>query len=665
MKKISALLLAFALLMTLFPGCGVASAAEPSVSPTAAPRAVPSITGTGSATLRRQLRTAEFGDLIYPKTYAELAEVLSDLTGYRDGYYGDMIMEEAEMDMPLGTSDSNAGKGENGAPPPMVAATTAPNAQQTPADDGKDFSGTNTQVEGVDEGDIVKTDGDYIYILRNEELIIILADGADTKEVSRTRLSEGGALDYSKYNYAREIYINGDRLAIVCDAYRVGNVGITYSYDYYRDGSGTIIDIYDIADRNAPKRIAEVGQDGYFTASRMIGDTLCLITNYNVWSVDEDDPETFVPALYRDGERELVSEGCLVICPPFNNTSYTVVTTYDINSGEAKSNQSVLGGGNNVYMNGSNLYVTRQEWSEEVGEPYQEDHYRVTKYSSAETTIITRFSFVGGKVSLISTGTVNGQLLNQFSLDEYNGYLRVVTTENDYSYTIYEDEKRGWSNYEYGDNESSNALYILNLDLITVSSITGLGRDERVYSVRFDGDVGYFVTFRQTDPLFTVDLADPFAPKVLSALKIPGFSQYLHVYGEGRLFGLGMDADPDTGWTNGMKLSMFDTSDKTNVTEKHMLKLDSTYSEALYNHKAILISPARDIIAFPTSNGYDVYGYSDDRGFYIRASIKGGEDWWGYNMRGLYIEDYAYICGTDGVSVFDMTDFTAVKSVTF
>jgi uncharacterized secreted protein with C-terminal beta-propeller domain len=165
------------------------------------------------------------------------------------------------------------------------------------------------------------------------------------------------------------------------------------------------------------------------------------------------------------------------------------------------------------------------------------------------------------------------------------------------------------------------------------------------------------------DPLFAVDLSDPAKPAVLSALKIPGFSEYLHIWGQGRLFGLGMNADAQSGRTDGMKLAMFDTSDPTNVKVKHELKLTTNWSTALYNHKAILISPEKGLIAFPAESGYDIYSYSDEQGFTKRATISNLQ--WDGNGRGLYIDSFAYIVDSSAVTVLDMTGFKLVSQLKY
>ena len=164
------------------------------------------------------------------------------------------------------------------------------------------------------------------------------------------------------------------------------------------------------------------------------------------------------------------------------------------------------------------------------------------------------------------------------------------------------------------------------------------------------------------DPLFTVDLTDPSAPVIMSELKIPGFSQYLHPWADGLLLGLGQDADVNTGWTTGLKLSMFNTGNPHDVTEQHKLKLDYGWSAALYNHKAILASESRNLIGFPADNGYAVYGYDPDSGFYQKAFIEGVNGWDG-KSRGLFVGDEVYIVMQKGCTVLDMNDFSVLAVV--
>ena len=584
--------------------------------------------------------------------YAEAFSALKAINETRYGGYGS-IMRGA------GGGSGNFVEDAVSMRAPMEGMAEAPMATPAP---GVDYSETNSQVKGIDEGDIVKTDGNYIYVLRENELIILKADGADTDIVSRTKVAYGYLENGHKYPV--EMYVSGDRLAVISNASRMFDGSPKDLARRYRWSSITSADIYDISNRSKPKKLCGVGQDGGFMASRLYDGYIYLVTNHCVYTeIVEDDFDTFVPALYRNGAWGLAQPDCVIVMPPVETAAYTVISAFDIKTGELVSNQSVLGGGTVLYMSRDNIYLACDEYKETASEPVQESPYTVVSYTGSSTVTINRFAFDKGKVEYAASGTVDGNLLNQFSMDEFEGNLRVVTTLRSSSYQVYTDEQHGWSNYKWGDDSMSNALYVLDSGMNVIGRIEGLGEDERVYSVRFDGEAGYFVTFRQVDPLFAADLSDPENPKITSALKIPGFSNYMHVYGDGLLFGIGRDADEKTGRAFGVKLSMFDVSDKFDIWEKNKLILDTYYTEALYNHKAILISPERDIIAFPVEDGYEVYGYSQDKGFYKRAHIALEGGWWGYNTRGLYAGDFAYICSYNSVSVMNMKTFFGVAQI--
>ena len=255
-------------------------------------------------------------------------------------------------------------------------------------------------------------------------------------------------------------------------------------------------------------------------------------------------------------------------------------------------------------------------------------------------------------------------------MDENGDYFRIVTTINRYStVTTQRDKTEPATDIAIfpSQNETGNNLYVLDSQLKIVGKIEDMAKGERVYSVRFDGNIGYFVTFRQVDPLFAADLSNPKAPKILSELKIPGFSEYLHPYAKDRLFGLGKDADEKSGGVLGMKLSMFDVADKTKVSEKHKIVLDSRFmwSEASYNHKAILVAPEKNLIAFPAGDKYLVFSYSESEGFVKKAEIGLGssEVYYYQGLRGLYIGEYLYVYSPTSISVYSMKDFTLVSTL--
>ena len=327
---------------------------------------------------------------------------------------------------------------------------------------------------------------------------------------------------------------------------------------------------------------------------------------------------------------------------------YVVISAIDLEQGEIRSSCSALGAGDIVYMNADSLYIAGSNYITEDGEPYTEDVYTVQEHKSYTSTQILRYDIAADGSLAYAAGTqVNGYLDSQFSLDAYNGYLRMVVTRDNEQYATYTDERYGWVNYKWEEDSyvTDNALYILDEQLEMVGSVENLAQDEQIYSARFAGDLVYFCTYRQVDPLFAVDLRNPAQPLVLSALKISGFSEYLHPFGEHLLFGLGLEVDEDSGTTEGLKLVMFDISDPTDIFAAHSYVIDESFSSvAMYNHKAILVDAEKNLIGFPTDAGYAIYGYTEEQGFALRGSVSlQSEDWWSYDSRGLYIDDCFYI----------------------
>ncbi|HIZ19274.1 MAG TPA: beta-propeller domain-containing protein [Firmicutes bacterium] len=499
----------------------------------------------------------------------------------------------------------------------------------------QNYSDTNTQVDGVDEADVTKTDGAYIYTLSGGRLHIVRADGAALETAAELDYSQGNAMPR-----ALEFYIKGDRLVLLCRTYG----GMTEGQESSWDGTVTWAAVYDIADRTSPTLLGVQGQAGDYLSSRLVGNTLYLATSQSLpEKAEKGDKATYVPTLYTQDGAAAMAEEDLCIPPIPAGRQYTVLTAVDLLSPQGHTSaKAVLGGGDNLYANTQNLFLAvPRTVREEGGQVYT-------------ATDLLRFSLDGGEIQLQASGTVPGTLINQFAMDEYEGIFRVVTTQSGGTETV----SGGIASYVVGD--TVNNLYTLNQSLQIVGKLEGLAKGERVYSVRFNGEVGYFVTFRQVDPLFTVDLEDPANPQVLSALKIPGFSDYLHPYAPGLLLGFGQQADPYTGATQGLKLAMFDVSDPADVTERHSLPLKEDWSEASQNHKAILVDAERSLIGFPAGNAYYLYGYSEQDGFFLRAQLPLSD---GTSARGLYIGDTFYTVEEGRIAAYALSDFQPLASL--
>ena len=648
MKRATALLLSLLLALSL-AGCGGTPQQTAQGTRNDALRAQPTETPA---------QPAADGTAPYPA--GDYGVLLSRLRETRDSRNGMVWNSPADMAVAEAMPQPTAA--------PVVKATAdAPAGSMEP--DSADFSGTNVQVAGVDEGDIVKTDGKYLYVLRDQtELLILEAAGAESRVLSRTGLyqseTQGDDADYSSMvRMPTELMLSGHILAVLSSYgswHDYKNAAGEYCYD---SEERVEIDFYDVSDPAHPVKTASLGQDGYLRASRLLGDTLYLVSSWSTWDWDDTRPETYIPRLYKAGQGTLMPADCIYVCPEDAGTDYLTVAAYDLQSGVCLGSQSLLGAGDTVYMSRDRLYVAGSQQHTDESAARRESVYTVKDYVNYSETVLHSFALEGGAPVLSASGSVPGTLESQFSMDAYGGYLRLVTTVDRSSYSVYEDEAMSFSNYRWDEagESRSNALYVLDAGLHTVGSVADLAPGERVYSARFDGDTAYFCTFRETDPLFAVDLSQPTAPKVLSTLKISGFSEYLHGWDEGLLFGLGREADETDGRAEEMKLVMFDTGDKTDVTAAHTLLLDCDYSEALYDHKAVFISPERNIIGFQGGDRYYIYGYAPETGFFQRACLETDGAW---NSRGLYIGDCAYIVGSWELLVVDMNDWTVLQRLT-
>ena len=524
----------------------------------------------------------------------------------------------------------------------------------------EDFSKTNVQVEGVDEADIVKTDGNFIYYLTNSALTIT--------DVNNVKLTSKVVFNNKEFE-PQEIFLKDNKIVIIGITYRETEEKNIVNTEYYypTNETYTVAKIYNIDDRENPKLERTVEIEGYYLSSRMIGDNVYLISNKYIYAYlckdykqSQLDEEEFKPQ-YIDtatGE-EIKSIGfdCIYYIPEFEDTNYLNIAAFNITNNEPANITSYLGGGSQVYSSATNLYITRTKYNYDDG--------------SEINTEIYKFNLKDATCTFSKTGKVPGSVLNQFSMDEKDGYFRIATTDS-----------TSWSS-----ESNTNNLYVLNENLEIVGKVEGLAPGERIYSVRFMGNRAYMVTFVQTDPLFVIDLSDPTNPTVLGELKIPGYSKYLHPYDETHLIGFGENTKVvnygygDQVVTDGMKIALFDVTDPNNPTEMHSIKIGEkgTYSELLYNHKALLFSKDKNIIAFPISitgedyevtfQGAIVYGLSLENGFEEKGRITNIENdinkYYPRNsiQRIIYINDTLYTLSRNLIKATDMNTMEPKGSI--
>lgn len=535
-----------------------------------------------------------------------------------------------ESAMADGAAPENAGMGEI-----MVEEAET----ETGAMEKQDYAGTNVQVAFVDEGDIVKNDGRYLYQLvrdknYSKQQIQIVDTKEGLKELSRI---EG-------FQNVDEFYIYEDTVVVIENLW-AGFQNTAFSKIY----------MYDISDRSRPKELHTFTIRGSYKTSRIADGYFYFFTGYDTSRPEsKKDLEKYIPMV--DGK--LLDAKSLYLPDETDATSYLVMVSVDLANPTAFTDKmAVVTWGNYYYVSTDNIYILdNQDVKLEEGLQW-------------DKTNIIKLSYKKGQIELVCEGEVDGSILDQFAMDEYKGYLRLVTTKSPQKYEMAVDDLTGkeLGVYEVELLPESNNVYVLDEALKVVGAIENLAEDERVYSARFMGDTGYFVTFRQVDPLFSVDFSNPKQPKILGELKISGFSEYLHFYGDNLLLGIGYEADEETGGTEGIKLSMFDISDPSDVKEINKCITDYDYSEALYNHHAVLVSAGKNVIGFmaedydkETENRvYTAYAYNGDKGFLERFAIDcspAKENGYAYyEGRGTYIGDTFYLLMQDGsVRAYDL-----------
>lgn len=583
-----------------------------------------------------------------------------------------------------------------------------------------DYSTTNIQVSGVDEADIVKNDGKYIYTVSGNKIVILDAYPAEDAKILSEIPFKGSP---------QEIFINRDKLIVFGDEYDYFPlVGVSMPEILPRHySSRTFVNVYDVSDRSNPVLERNVSVEGDYFDSRMIGDYIYVIINQPVYYTE---PYPIpLPRIYSDGEVKTIPASDIYYFD-FPDYSYTFTNVLAINTQsdeEVTSKTFLLGYTQQMYVSSENIYVVytrsyqiydfydriideviipavpsnvqdqiiaiknsntdKYEKMQNIGEVLDsylsslnpeeaanvmkdiEERMDVLQQKIAkemEKTIIHKISINNGQIDYVTKGEVPGYVLNQFSMDEHDGYFRIATTTGNWR------------------AELSNHVYILDSNLQIVGKLEDLAEGERIYSVRFIGDKGYMVTFRQIDPLFVIDLSNPQNPQVLGFLKIPGVSDYLHPYDDTHVIGIGRDATEE-GRIKGMKLSLFDVSDVANPKEvsKYIIGESGTDSEALHDHKALLFSKQKNLLVIPVRvseggrwnawQGAYVFSLDLNNGFVLKGKVTHTkpevykeEYYYDYNSeirRSLYIDDVLYTISNKLVKANSLEDMSEINEV--
>jgi uncharacterized secreted protein with C-terminal beta-propeller domain len=600
-------------------------------------------------------------------------------------------------------------------PAPAKPATGSNIAQPvSPSKTSEDYSGTNNQVAGVDEGDIIKTNSKNIFSLNQNSVYIMNTDPIKPEILSTIDVP-------SQRGNVSDIYIESNRLILIGTSWvmygypkdLIAPFGVDIAPTY--STSNTFVLVYDITNPAKPVLSKDMDYEGSYVSSRLIQDKLYVISSkaLNYWGImpmyrttepsvemlsPSKMPSYYTPsnptnlsdiefkkqleALYDyqfkpkyanniTGKITVVDYKNIHYFPNYITPNYMLTIGIDLASDKVDV-KTYLGSAEIVYASENNLYLSFTKY--EYAAQYNSLLY-VPNYEKA--TVIYKFKLENGQINYEARGSAPGSAINQFSLDEFNGNLRIATTTG-----------QMWDE----NNISKNNIYILNSKLQEVGKLTDLAPGERIYSTRFAGNRIYMVTYKQVDPFFVIDATNPTAPKVLGYLKVPGFSTYMHILDENHVLGFGTDTVEQDGrvTTGGFKISLFDVTKPTAPVEKskEVIGVTGTYSELQNNHKALMISLDKGIMAFPITvagktpysadfSGAYVYNISKDA-FSFKGTVThqpaealpSNGDYKNYNYnyninRLVYIGDYLYSLSQGKMEVTRLKDMTKAGEVIF
>ncbi len=466
--------------------------------------------------------------------------------------------------------------------------------------EGGDYSGTNVQVAGIDELDTVKTDGSHLYLAGDADVAIVRAVPAGDLAVVARVPAAAGANASVNVSAARVtgLFVVDQKLIVVAssgDVYPIDYVGGAPSSPvvgapvlvapWGGTGGDTLVSVYDVEDPAHPSLLRTYEVSGSAMTGRMIPPFVYLVINQPVVKVNG----TYVVPSTCDGSGcEAVSPESIRYDPSANEAgSFTNLFAFDVDTGAEDLLSVVTGYASTVYMSFESLYLTYTKWSEGAAGPVL---FGAATAPASVWTTIHKVRLAGTAMEAVAHADVPGTLLNQFSLDEKDGYLRVFTTV------------LRWSEDTFSRD---NGLYVLDGALARVGSIEHIAPGENIHSARFLGNRAYLVTFEKTDPLFVIDMSVPTAPKILGELKIPGYSDYLHPIDEDHLLGIGKDTanatEGDFSWYQGLKIALFNVSDVAHPMEmsQYIIGDRGTSSDVLSDHKAFLSIPARGLAVIP------------------------------------------------------------------
>ncbi len=560
----------------------------------------------------------------------------------RDYYYAmdDGVILEAVEEEATGAVVNEATQDFAGVP----LAESESLKQSTATANKLDYSTTNLQMAGVDESDIVKTNGSHIFIVKDGVVQVVKIDNGEMTNVGTISPELESFSDQ-----VLEMYVDGDKLILVVQQLKDGLdamstsdmtggllnlkgetaemcVDMAYNFDASYE---TALYIYDVSNPSNAKQIGRVEQDGWYKTSRKIGNIVYLFTQDMVATQLElmQDDLAELDEILPEVNGKTVSYDSIYL--PKHGYQGLLVSSVSLdNPNEIVDNTLIMNDYVEIYVSSNAMYLYNAEYQSET--PH---------------TQIAKFSLKNGYISAVAAASVPGTIQDTFAINEYQGNLRVLT-----------------SHWNAAIDDRTNQLYILDEKLKAAGKIENIAEGETIYAARYFGDLAYFITYRNIDPLFAADLSDIHNPKILGELKITGYSEYLHMWGEDKLLGIGYETDEKDGSREGIKLVMFDISNpaELSIIDTVVIK-EADYSPALFNYKSVLVDLRKNMIGFVTLDynkdnlEYRIYSFTDDK-FEEELVVEKDSLKYRESYRGLWAGESFYMVSPAEILSFDYAD---------
>ncbi|WP_164669502.1 beta-propeller domain-containing protein [Virgibacillus doumboii] len=550
-------------------------------------------------------------------------------------------------------------------------------------------SATNVQVAGIDEGDMIKTDGDYVYFSRGSDVVIT--------SVEKTNSQVASTISPENFR-TEELYLQNNLLVMIGHTSKpIRKKQTAKSADSERlpmHRPQTSVFIYDVEDRKNPEKVREITFEGSLNASRLMDGHLYLIANQHPpfrimeEGLENTDIRPFVKDTAVSNKAKPINFDSMYFFPESDDENFLLLGSIDLNNLDEKVKiESYLGASNQMYMSKNHIYIAVNKYNYQSGND-SDSTAEIAIARPPANTEINQFKINDGKITYHASAIVKGTLINQFAMDERNGIFHVATTKG----SMWNDEQ-----------PSTNNLYTYDLQMNPVGALEGLAEGERIYSVRFMEEVAYMVTFKQVDPLFVIDLKNPEKPTVRGKLKIPGFSNYLHPLDEDHVIGFGQNTklvetehskEPRVR-IDGLKISVFDVSDPTKPKEEYseIIGRGHSYTQLNHDHNVLYNHPEKNLFGFPATlfetktvqkgdatyeepsfvfEGAFLYNITPENGIEIKDTITHQPDkqlehpeWKAEVKRMVSAGNTLYTFSLDQMKVYDLQEESVMQTVDF